>query len=250
MRRMGWRCCCAALLIAVAAMFLLNGNMPLADDAWDEAQLQQMSADELKALRSRIDDRLRALGEYPFVKLAEGSKGDEVSALQWRLKELGYFPQDVDGRYRTTTVNAMKAFEKAMGLKRDGTASIEDQIALFASTAQAAPTPTPSPTPKPTRTPSLAKDYGRLDYRLAGLMPEKYAGTRYKFSGDLIAAEGQRWLVQLDDESVGLVMVQNPTPGRNPGDNVTVWGLYIGLTSYESQSGTVTLPLFSCEHAE
>lgn len=237
-----------ALLCALVLFFQpLTGS---AAELLDDAALSSLTADELRILRSRIDDRLRAMGEYPFVKLSEGSKGDEVTALQTRLKGLGYFSQEPDGRYRATTVNAMKAFEKAMGLKRDGVATVDDQILLFADAAPAAPTPTPSPTPKPTRTPSLSKDYGVLNYRLAGLMPDKYAGERYRMDGTVIAFVGDRWLVELSSASGGLVLVENAGVTRAEGAEVRVWAEYAGLATYSSQSGPVTLPLMRCEHVE
>ncbi len=233
---------CALMLLLLAAPAARAEESPLGE------RLAGLDASELTELRELIDLRLRALGEYPFVKLSEGSRGDEVTALQKRLKELGYFTDEPDGRYRQKTVNAMKAFEKAAGLKRDGAASVEDQKALFADAAPAQPTPTPSPTPKPTRTPNIAKDYERFDFRLAGLMPEKYAGSRYRVTGRLLALlEDGRWLVELDD---GLVAVQRTPAEREIGSTVSVWGEYAGLTAYESESGPVTLPLINCEHLE
>ncbi len=241
-----------AALVILTALATLPAPGVGAETAWDDAALNVLTAEELVALRGRIDDRLRALGEYPFVKLSEGSRGDEVTALQRRLKALGYFTAEPDGRYRTTTVNAMKAFEKAAGLRRDGVASVEDQAALFADAAPAAPTPTPSPTPKPTRTPNRAKDYGKLDYRLAGLMPDKYFGSRYKLSGEIMAfLDGDtKWLITLDDASAGLIAVQGFSAARSAGDRVTVWGEYLGLTQYESESGPVSVLLFNCEYME
>ena len=220
-------------------------------------EIDQMDAVALMALRERIDLRLRALGEYPFVKLSEGSKGDEVTALQKRLRELGYFNQEPDGRYRQTTINAVKAFEKAMGLKRDGVATADVQKLIFAPDAPALPTPTPSPTPKPTNTPRPSpvpqkdKDYAVYDYRLTGLMPDKYYGSRYRFRGTVLAMldDGTRWLVQAERDS-GLIAVQAFPAQRSVGDSVQVWGEYIGLTEYQSESGSVTLPLFKCEYLE
>ena len=212
------------------------------------AQLDQLSAEELTQLRDRIDARLRALGAYPFVKLSEGSKGDEVTALQQRLKELGYFHEEPDGRYRTSTVNAMKAFEKIAGLKRNGIATEEDQHLLFADEA---PRPTASPTPRPTPTPNKSKDYDVFDYRLAGLMHERYTGNRYRMTGTILALldDGARWLVELDRDK-GLVAVERFPEERAAGKAVRVWGELIGLTAYESESGTVTVPLIKCEYLE
>ena len=111
-------------------------------------------------------------------------------------------------------------------------------------------TPTPSPTPKPTRTPDIARDYGKFDYRLAGLMPDKYQGSRYRLTGVLLSVldTEQFWLVQLGDG--GLAAVRGAGAQRSAGATVNVWGEYAGLTGYQSESGPVTLPLFNCEHLE
>ena len=233
----------AAVLLCAAFLAAHAEESPLSE------QLNRMSAEELTELKELIDLRLRALGEYPFVRLKEGSKGDEVTALQKRLKELGYLNAEPDGRYRQKTADAMKAFEKAMGLRRDGIASEEDQKLLISDDAPAQPTPTPTPTPKPTRTPDIARDYGKFDYRLAGLMPEKYRGERYKLTGVLMAVldEDAFWLVRLEDGS--LVAVRGAAH-RAAGAAVSIWGEYAGLTGYQSESGPVTLPLFNCEHLE
>lgn len=245
-------CFCRLMSILSAAVILCL--MPLlvcAEDNPITSVLDQMDAAALIELKAEIDLRLKALGEYPFVKLSEGSKGDEVTALQERLKALGYFNGEPDGRYRQTTINAVKAFEKAAGLKRDGVATVDDQKLLFAADAPVQPTPTPSPTPKPTRTPNRDKDYAVFDYRLAALMQDKYLGNRYKVSGVILAAleGGVRQLVDLD-RGAGLIAVDGIPAKYAIGDNVRVWGEFLGLASYQSESGPVSLPLFKCEYIE
>ena len=49
-----------------------------------------------------------------------GSTGDEVSQIQSRLKEWGYYTGSVDGIFGTATRNAVIAFQKANGLTPDG----------------------------------------------------------------------------------------------------------------------------------
>ena len=235
---------CAAMILCFLPL------MSCAEDTALTSALDRMDAAALNALKAEIDLRLKALGEYPFVKLSEGSKGDEVTALQERLKALGYFNAEPDGRYRQTTINAMKAFEKAAGLKRDGVATAEDQKLLFAADAPAQPTPTPSPTPKPTPTPNKNKDYAAFDYRLAALMQDKYLGSRYKVSGVILAElDGARRLVELD-KGAGLIAVDGIPENRDVGASVRIWGEYLGLTSYQSESGPVSVPLIKCEYIE
>ncbi|MCE5343590.1 MAG: peptidoglycan-binding protein [Eubacteriales bacterium] len=78
---------------------------------------------------------LRENGLYPFVDLKKGDTGYEVTALQTRLKELGYYQKEVTDNYGNGTYTAMRAFEKANGAPVNGEASVTDQQALFKSDA-------------------------------------------------------------------------------------------------------------------
>lgn len=51
-----------------------------------------------------------------------GSTGSEVSSIQRRLKEWGYYKGSVDGVYGSSTKNAVIKFQKNNGLKADGIA--------------------------------------------------------------------------------------------------------------------------------
>lgn len=53
----------------------------------------------------------------PRRRLKPGAKGDDVRALQKRLRDLHYPPGKADGRYGTATQVAVWAFEKVNGLK-------------------------------------------------------------------------------------------------------------------------------------
>ena len=68
--------------------------------------------------------------------LEKGDKGDAVKKLQERLKELGYFNNTCSGTYATTTVNAVKAFQKNNGLTADGIAGKATQNKLYATSAK------------------------------------------------------------------------------------------------------------------
>lgn len=54
----------------------------------------------------------------PLLKL--GSSGPQVKNLQQRLKELGFDPNGVDGKFGAGTQSAVIAFQKANGLTADG----------------------------------------------------------------------------------------------------------------------------------
>ncbi|MDY4140633.1 MAG: peptidoglycan-binding protein [Eubacteriales bacterium] len=67
----------------------------------------------------------------PTRTLRKGYTGDDVKSLQTRLKALGYYTGSVDGKYGSGTVAAVKAFQKAAGLKQDGIAGPATCKALF-----------------------------------------------------------------------------------------------------------------------
>ena len=51
-----------------------------------------------------------------------GSTGDEVVAVQTKLRELGYYKGNIDGIYGSGTKSAVTNFQKANGLSADGIA--------------------------------------------------------------------------------------------------------------------------------
>lgn len=67
--------------------------------------------------------------------LKRGDRGDAVVALQKRLRELGYLTDTADGIYGDTTEDAIKKFQKAVGLTADGVAGASTQAKLNASDA-------------------------------------------------------------------------------------------------------------------
>jgi len=73
--------------------------------------------------------------------LKSGSKGEEVTRLQERLAELGYYTLAPDGTYSAETKAAVKTFQDANGLKADGIAGTKTLTLLYSEEAIAAPKP-------------------------------------------------------------------------------------------------------------
>lgn len=68
---------------------------------------------------------------HPAAALSKyGSTGDEVTAIQQKLQELGYSPGTVDGIYGSKTQEAVIAFQKDQGLDADGIAGKNTLAAL------------------------------------------------------------------------------------------------------------------------
>jgi hypothetical protein len=126
----------AALLIGVTPAF--GAAASTADTVQTgAASLEQYTPEELLNLWSQIGDLLRANGTYPFVELEKGNTGYEVTALQTRLAELGYYHKEIVDYFGNGTYSAMQDFERANGLQVNGVASVADQQALFGSGAVA-----------------------------------------------------------------------------------------------------------------
>ena len=81
--------------------------------------------------------------------LKPGVQGDEVTKLQKRLSELGYYTGEVDGAYGPGTQAAVLLFQQQHGLDSDGVAGEKTREMLYSQNAQ-----TFIPTPAPTQTPS------------------------------------------------------------------------------------------------
>lgn len=98
----------------------------------------------------------------PFI-LKLGSKGPDVTKLQKRLKELGYYKGSADGDFGPGTDTALKAFQKRNGLTADGIAGkatvnrlYSNQAKKVAITAKPTAKTTPKPTKRATATPKIS----------------------------------------------------------------------------------------------
>ncbi|NJO12089.1 MAG: peptidoglycan-binding protein [Leptolyngbyaceae cyanobacterium SL_1_1] len=86
----------------------------------------------------------------PRPRLQLGSEGADVRRLQTVLRQLGYRPGLVDGRYEQLTRTAVLAFQQAQSLKQDGIVGPKTWVALErqlqnASSSQALSAPAPQP---------------------------------------------------------------------------------------------------------
>ena len=70
-----------------------------------------------------------------YTKLSVGSRGEDVRALQKRLKELGYPVGSIDGVFGSNTKLGVRYFQDAMGTNQDGVATSTLQQKLYATSA-------------------------------------------------------------------------------------------------------------------
>lgn len=134
----------ALLLIAAAAIAIL---MPRTLESHrvletERAATPTPTADVRSMLLVTIDPN-NTPSPTPLV-LKSGVKGDEVTRLQQRLGELGYYAGDVDGQYGPGTAEAVTLFQAQHGLTADGIAGEATLGLVYAEAAQTyIPTPTP-----------------------------------------------------------------------------------------------------------
>lgn len=82
--------------------------------------------------------------EYPLYK--NGSEGDEVTKIQERLAELGYYDGEITGSFDDATEAAYMAFQTQAGLMVDGISGTDRDV-LYSEDAPAAPEETEETTP-------------------------------------------------------------------------------------------------------
>ena|SRR2546425_6728722 len=70
--------------------------------------------------------------------LKQGSSGPAVKDLQQKLKDLGFNPKGVDGKFGPGTLAAVIAFQKSKGLNADGVAGPKTLAALKSAESEAA----------------------------------------------------------------------------------------------------------------
>ncbi len=96
-------------------------------------------ADEQTQIRAASDDAIlhsEYIEKQMDNQLQPGGSGDFVKKAQKQLTKLGYYTGKIDGRYRSSTVAAVKFFEKANLLVEDGIADKDTRTVLYSSDAR------------------------------------------------------------------------------------------------------------------
>ena len=119
------------LRAAVALMTLMMMLCPLFTAG---AESTAEETEKPTAAPTHTPSELQAMGI-----LTVGAKGDEVTRLQQRLKDLGYLSSKVDGQFGGGTKRAVISFQRRNQLKTDGVAGETTLAKLYAEDAVAAP---------------------------------------------------------------------------------------------------------------
>lgn len=247
MRRKACFVICSVLILI--SIFFASANAETASP-----DISGMSIEELLNLRDEIDALLEEMGHTVYFDIERGSKGEEVSAIQERLSELGFYSGKTTGKYDSETQKAFKAFEKANGLENDGLASREDQIVLFGETAFAKATAEP----KAEATAVLQKNGENkvehdvtFDYEHCMRYPDEHIGETYKIKGKVEQTLGNRlegfqirFSVLGNSEEIIYVYISED-PGYNVLENdwLIIDLMMSGTITYESIWGQeITIP--------
>ena len=159
--------------------------------------------------------------------LTVGARGDEVTRMQQRLKDLGYLNGKVDGQYGGGTKRAVISFQRRNGLATDGVAGQETLAKLYAEDAIAAPENTEPVDVVSGQMPALVNNDHPVDefFVPADLVPlkdvlnTKHVKIKYK------KTQGVRTAV----EALGEMLEAART------DGLTKWQVSAGYRSWDDQ---------------
>lgn len=84
--------------------------------------------------------------------ITQGYSGQDVTDMQYRLAELGYYFDKTNGYFGVATTRALTAFQAKNGISANGEADYDTRDLLYSPDARPAVDPTPTPTPEPEKT--------------------------------------------------------------------------------------------------
>jgi peptidoglycan hydrolase-like protein with peptidoglycan-binding domain len=209
---------------------------PIDLDKMTVAELETLVADAL----ARIDELTPKPAPDLYTAYEKGSKGDGVKAIQARLIELKYLSGTADGSYGNMTVQAVTDYQKVEGLKPTGIADSKTQEMMFSTLAKENPNPPFNPSA-----------YEKLNYNAVARDPDAFKSNLVMLTGKVLQviegdAETQyRIATKGKYDDVVLVSYIRPDGASRvlEDDEVTVYGLCLGVISYKStMGGTITIP--------
>ncbi len=140
-----WLCRSSILIISCLACLLIDPNQA---NTVAVASAKIKLAQTITETNSPTPDPTETANQSI---LKPGSSGQEVKALQTKLKSLGFYDGVVDGDYGVNTTNAVLKFQSAKGLESDGrlgTTTRQKLETAIQEKSQSTPTPTSTSQPK------------------------------------------------------------------------------------------------------
>lgn len=225
--------CATMLFVSILSSACAEGGAP---------EFSSMSIEELLNMRNEINLMLEQKGYIVYFDIERGTKGEDVSAIQTRLTELGFYTGKITGKFDSETQKAFKQFEKANSVNNDGTASREDQILLFSKAAIAKVIEAPVNTAAPKTSEKRIEHDVSFDYEQCMRYPDDYMGKTYTLKGRVEQTMGSRtggfqirFAVLGNTDEIIYVYI-NEDPGYNIIDNdwLIIEVAMAGTITYES----------------
>lgn len=175
--------------------------------------------------------------------LQRGSRGKDVSRLQTRLSELGYYWGKISGDYLDGTTAAVGNFQEENGIAKTGKADVKTLIKVYSDdivmpSPDPAATPVPVPTPQPDAKFTGVVSYGAKDSQVKlvqqrltalGFFDRKITGGFYEHTSKAVkafqshnglVADGvvgeTTWNALFSTEAVHKSGAPKPTPAPTP----------------------------------
>ena len=122
------------VILAIGLGFLLSRMIPTIGEVQREMSLTPTPLPE-------VPDNVMAVTRDPSAPTPEpvlrtGSRGEEVTKLQMRLRDLGYYSDVIDGQFGGATKTAVMEFQLANGLVGDGLVGSETAAVLYSPQAK------------------------------------------------------------------------------------------------------------------
>ena len=239
------------LLLCLMVLSILSLSLINVKAEASSSDLQNLTIEELLALRAEINQLLQEKGYKVYFDISHGDKGENVSSLQKRLTELGYYSGAINGKYDSSTQKAVKQFQKDNNLPSNGTASIEMQTLLYSNNVVGKPTATPKPSPSPTPTidPTFS-EYGSFSYKEIARYPEQYNGTKVKLDGKVIQVIGTkdtgftlRFATSGSSDIIYITVAKGLDFNILEDDRLTIYATLTGTKTYTSTfNQSITIP--------
>ncbi|HEY9613540.1 peptidoglycan-binding protein [Allocoleopsis sp.] len=98
------------------------------NQVWNQPQFSTSAAASLLSLSIALG--ILGMANQASAAFQEGDRGAEVTAVQQRLQELGYFKANITGYFDPLTKDAVIQFQRAKGLEPDGIVGRNTLVAL------------------------------------------------------------------------------------------------------------------------
>lgn len=119
-----------SLNVTVERPFVAVATNGLAGTVTSVATLDQVDIGDVLYSVNTVPVRA-VVGDTPFWRdLSFGAVGDDVAQLQQALAELGYYAGEPDGRFQGSTAQAVREWQRALGLQVTGTVALGEIVAV------------------------------------------------------------------------------------------------------------------------